>query len=76
METSDRCEEMLAAPGREELHDGPKGLAFRRESVFYPGRDFGVRGTNDEPVVFEFFELTGEDFERHTGDDAVNLAKP
>ena len=67
---------MFAAPGREELHDGSEGLAFGRERVFYTGRDFGVRSTGDEPVLFEFFELTGEDFESHAWDDAVNLAEP
>lgn len=58
---------MLGAPGGEELHDGAKGLAFGGEGVFDAGWDFGVGGAGDEAVLFEFFELAGEDFEGHAG---------
>lgn len=66
---------MLAAPGGEELHDGAEGLAFGGKGVFDAGRDFGIGGAGDEAVLFEFFELAGEDFEGHAGDDAVDLAE-
>jgi len=75
IETSSRCEEVLAAPGGEELHDGAEGLAFGGKGIFDAGRDFGIGGAGDEAVLFEFFELAGEDFEGHTGDDAVDLAE-
>ena len=66
---------MLAAPGGEELHDGAEGFTFGGQGVFDAGWDFGIGGAGDEAVLFEFFELAGEDFEGHAGDDAVDLAE-